>query len=111
MTETKANALRFLQEFQAVLADGRLPSGPAMDPEIRKIVASAKRDDHQKHRRNPESAFLNTFVVPTLFEQLQTQGGLTAEQAKDALLNEYHRTMPDTAHCSRKSLGLSPELC
>lgn len=118
MTEKKADALRFLQNFQAVLADGRLPSGPAMDPEIRKIVALAKRDDRQKHLRLPEAAFLNTFVVPTLFEQLQIQGGLTAEQTGDALLNEYHHTMPDTSHGSpiyplrhpfRKILGASPE--
>src|SRR4029077_14702640 len=118
MAEKKADALRFLQNFQAVLADGRLPSGPAMDSEIRKIVALAKRDDRQKHLRLPEAAFLNTFVVPALFEQLQIQGGLTAEQARDALLNEYHRTMPDTScgspiyplrHPFRKLLRASPE--
>jgi len=84
---------------------------------IRSRVAAAKNDDKQKHLRLPEAAFLNGEVIPVLFEVLKTSGGLSGDQARQALLNEYHRTMPETAlwspirwerHPFRKILNASP---
>ena len=89
-----------------------------MGPVIRRIVAEAKSNDRQKHLRLPEAAFLNSFAVPTLFKHLQDWAGLSAEQAREALLNEYHRTMPEvstrspiraTRHPFKKMLGANAE--
>ncbi len=88
-----------------------------MEPWIRRTVAAAKTDDKQKHLRLPEAAFLNGKALPVLFDVLQTHGGLTKQQALRALLNEYHRMMPDISqqspirwerHPLQKLLGASP---
>ncbi|MGC1649905.1 MAG: hypothetical protein WA741_29115 [Candidatus Sulfotelmatobacter sp.] len=55
-------------------------------------------------------------ALPVVFGLLQTRSGLSLEQARRALLNEYHRTMPDIScqspirwerHPFRKVLGAS----
>jgi hypothetical protein len=110
-------ALEFLQTLEQTLAS-RVPTGANMNPVIRGIIADAKTDNRKKHLRLPEAAFLNHFVLPTLFEQLQEQAGLTADQSKEALLNEYHRSMPEISryspirawrHPFKKVLGASAE--
>lgn len=118
MNEIKnVSALGFLEALEEALIS-RLPKGASMNPEIRGIVVDAKTDSRKKHLRLPEAAFLNHFVLPILFEQLQVQAGLTAEQSRDALLNEYHRSMPEISryspiralrHPFKKALGASPE--
>lgn len=117
MINSRSEAYDFLQSLAtAILND--CPRGAAMEPEIRRIVAEAKSDNRKKHLRLPEAAFLNTFAVPALYKHLQGQAGLTAEQAKEALLNEYHRTMPEVSahspirasrHPFKKILGASAE--
>jgi hypothetical protein len=117
MRNSKSDAYDFLHSLgTAILKD--CPHGPAMDPMIRRIVADAKTDDRKKHLRLPEAAFLNSFAVPALYNHLQGQAGLSAGQAKEALLNEYHRTMPEvsahspiraTRHPFKKVLGASAE--
>jgi hypothetical protein len=109
------------EEFLRVLGKSILrnaPRGAAMAPEIRRIVSDAKKNDGQKHLRLPEAAFLNTFAVPALFRYLQENAGLTTEQAREALRNEYHRTMPEYSlqspiralpHPFKKLLGAKPE--
>lgn len=92
-TDTKGDAKAFLDGLASAISR-KAPPGTAMERYIRRTVAEAKQDGSKKHLRLPEAAFLNLFAVPTLFEELQGMGGLTQEQARDALLNEYHRSMP-----------------
>jgi hypothetical protein len=113
----KTEAYHFLEEFgKSILKTA--PRAADMEASIRQIVAAAKVDETKKHLRLPEAAFLNTYVLPVLHERLQTGGGLTAGQASDALLNEYHRCMPEISHQSpihakkhpfKKVLGSSAE--
>jgi hypothetical protein len=114
MTEIKDQALAYLQDLDKTLSSSGMPKGPEMNTTIRRITVEAKMDDKKKHLKLPEAAFLNTFVVPQLYEHLQSRGGLDGEQARQALLNEYHRSMPSSSahspihpgrHPFRKILG------
>jgi hypothetical protein len=117
MGKEKDAAFAFLQVFEKQLRQ-RLPKGVAMDAVIREVVSEAKTNAQKKHLRLPETAFLNYFVLPSLFQQIQEQAGLSETQAKDALLNEYHRTMPEISrqspihalrHPFAKIMGATPE--
>jgi len=116
-TDAKADAYEFLQGLGQLILQ-RSPRWYEMDAGIMRIVSGAKANDRQKHLRLPESAFLNSFVLPALHQHLQQYSSLTAEQAKAALLNEYHHTMPDLScrspirakkHPFKKTLGTSAE--
>jgi hypothetical protein len=117
MNYVKEQAEEFLQLLgKSILRDA--PRGTAMAPEIRRIVAAAKENEREKHLRLPEAAFLNTYAVPALFRSLQDNAGLTREQAREALRNEYHRTMQEYSvhspirairHPFKKTLGAQPE--
>jgi len=96
---TKGQALEFLKELEKAL-NRKLPGPTEMESWIRSTVAAAKTDDKQKHLRLPEAAFLNGWALPVLFELLKTSGRLSTESAQRALLNEYHRTMPDISRQS-----------
>jgi len=111
---SKDQALEFLEKLEQTL-NKKLPGPIEMELRIRQTVAAAKTDDSQKHLRLPEAAFLNGQAIPILFDMLQTEG-LYTELARHALLNEYHRTMPEIScqspirwerHPFRKILGCS----
>jgi hypothetical protein len=113
---TKDQALDFLKQLEKTL-NARLLAPIEMETWIRRTVAAAKLDDTQKHLRLPEAAFLNGQALPVVFEVLHTSCGLSPEQAKAALLNEYYRTTPDISrqspirwerHPFRKLLNASP---
>jgi len=117
MSDTKADAYEFLEGLGKTILKSS-PKSAAMELDIRRIVAGAKTDDQQKHLRLPEAAFLNSYVLPILHEYLQTAAGLTKAEANEALLNEYHRTMPEISsrspirakkHPFKKALGSSAE--
>jgi hypothetical protein len=112
----KDQALEFLKELEKTL-NSKLPGPTDMKSWMRSTVAAAKTDDKQKHMRSPEAAFLNGKALPELSELLKTYGGLSTEQAQRALLNEYHRTMPDISlwspirwvrHPFQKLMGAKP---
>ena len=87
-----------------------------MERWVRSTVREAKTNEKQKHLRLPEAAFLNGQVLPALFNVLTEH--LSRADAQRALLNEYHRTMPDLSrqspirwvrHPFRKVLGSTPK--
>jgi hypothetical protein len=92
-TDTKVEAKRFLDGLASAISKKAMP-GTAMERYIRRTIEQAKVDDSKRHLRAPEAAFLNLYAVPTLFDEIQAAGGLNQEQARDALLNEYHHCMP-----------------
>jgi hypothetical protein len=115
---TAKNDVRSFLDKLAGAISGKAPPGTAMEREIRRTVDDAKQDDSKKHLRLPEAAFLNLFAVPALFEELQATGGLTKTQAREALLNEYYRCMPDFStaspfvgikHPFNKMMGVGPD--
>lgn len=112
----KAQALAFLRELERTL-NNCLPGPADMESWIRRTVAAARTNDKEKHLRLPEAAFLNGKVLPVIFELIQSYCGLSKEQARLALLNEYHRSMPDVScaspirwerHPFKKIVGASP---
>jgi len=97
--DAKTEAYQFLRDLGTTILDAA-PDASSMRSDIRQIVAAAKADPQGKHLRTPESAFLNRYVLPVLHEHLQSAGGLTRAQARDALLNEYYRGMPQVSYRS-----------
>jgi len=117
MIRDKADARAFLHDLAQSIAKGA-PKGTAMERELRRMTTEAKLDAEKKHLKTPEAAFLNRFVVPVLFDQIRQHSKLTDSQAREALLNEYHRCMRDVSekspirakkHAFKKLIGSSPE--
>lgn len=113
--KTSAGAFLVQLKTRIEAATGRVPS---MNERIAETMAAALHDEKMKHLRKPEAAFLNTFVVPALFGHLRDHCGLTDLEARRALLNEYHRSMPETSDASpiralkhpfRKAIGLDAQ--
>ena len=69
--------------------------GPAMERHIRTLMREADVNGTEKFITGPESAFLNTFAIPVLFDEIRAYAGLSSEQARTALLNEYAHSMPN----------------
>jgi hypothetical protein len=116
MDESKHRALGFLKHLEKTL-NATLPAAAQMEAWVRLTVAAAKGNEKQKHLNAPEAAFLNGQALPIVFHTIQTTCGLSEEQAKVALLSEYHRTTPEISrrspirwerHPFRKVLNASP---
>lgn len=116
ITQSKTSAYDFLTNFEKAL-NSRLPPAREMEPWIRKINAESKSAEAKRHLRIPEAAFLNGHVIPILFDAIQVSHALSKEQARAALLNEYHRSLPEYSekspirwahHPFRKVLAGSP---
>lgn len=113
---SKDQALRFLEDLEETL-NTTLPASADLRAWIHSTVNGAKSHNEKKHLRSPEAAFLNGQVLPALFGMLTQLKGFSTEQVKQALLNEYHRSMPDISlrspirwvrHPFRKMLDESP---
>ena len=91
---TKRRAREFLKSLENKL-NAELPPPKEMRQSIRRTIAAAKNDPMQKHLRHPESAFLCTYAVPAIFRQMQTVPGIGQNEARQSLLFESHRNMPE----------------
>src|SRR5262249_31222573 len=93
--ERKRNAYAFLEQLQAKF-NATIPASADMRKEIRQIVVKSKTDDSRKHMRRPEEAFLNTYIVPGLFEFLTSTSfplKMDKGSARHAILSENYRNM------------------
>jgi len=88
----KQAAFEFLSAFHKRL-EAELVSPAAIEADIRGAVRDAKAHHSQRHLRQPEAAFLNRYVIPRLYAQMQSDLKLSDEAAKHSLLNEYHPSM------------------
>lgn len=95
MTPGKNEAYDFLtglsKAIDVATADFR---GAAMERHIRALIRNSETNATKAFTTGPESTFLNTFVIPTLFNSIQSYASLSVEQAREALLNEFFRSMP-----------------
>ncbi len=105
MPTAKDDAYVFLQSLEKAIMNAA-PKGADMAPEIRRIVANPEASTTNKSTVEifPKLAFLNTYVLPVLHGHLQKTSGLATEQAREALLNEFHRTMLRRFRLSRRSV-------
>jgi hypothetical protein len=85
-------AHRFLQSYEASLRRD-LGCSEVLAARIRERATAAKADASVPHLRRPEEVFLNELAVPRLFKELQTQLGLSSDEARTALLSENHKHM------------------
>ena len=88
----KQAALEFLVAFHTRL-ETELVSPATIEADIRASVRDAKAHHSRRHLRLPESAFLNGYVIPRLYSQMQSELKLSDEAAKHSLLNEYYPSM------------------
>jgi hypothetical protein len=88
--QRKSDAYKFLKSFEEALT-AKLPPPQELRTSIRKIMTAAKTGMEQEHLRLPESAFLNLFAIPTLYQSMQEQDGMDASMAAQSLLSEYKR--------------------
>jgi len=95
----KAFAFKFLRQFQRSLIS-ELPTVTSLRSNVRQIASAAKGSDGAPHLRRPEEAFLNTYVIPRLYKDLQLLCGLSQEQARSALLSENFRHLPEMCSAS-----------
>lgn len=92
LTMSRDAAHGFLKNYErSLLRD--LGSVESLAAKIRHRAATAKSDDSAPHLRRPEEVFLNEYAIPRLFQELQTHLGLSAEDARTALLSENHKHM------------------
>ena len=100
----KHQAYQFLKTLELKLNEV-LPDADTMREQVPNIVSQAKKDDTRKHMRQPEDAFLHHFAFPVIFKHLSVYKNLGEEKAREALLSEYYRNMPEfcAATPARKS--------
>jgi hypothetical protein len=87
---SKADAHRFLTRLEAHL-NSTIPGPVAIRSEIAAAVQKAKsaaRRSADRHSTFAEGAFLNTYVIGQIHMFLVSELGLTAEDARHAVLSE-----------------------
>lgn len=90
MKANKDQAYEFLHELERDL-NARIPAPPIVADEIARIMKSSKHDPSQKHKRSAESAFLNHYVIPKLYELIARRPDMDREKATSSLLSENFR--------------------
>lgn len=94
---SKDAAHRFLKAFQESFERDLVAVKP-FGATVRQRALAAKNDAKAPHLRRPEEVFLNEYAIPRLFQELQSNLGLSIDNARAALLSENFRHMP--AMCS-----------
>ncbi len=114
MKGSKDEAHKFLAKFEKSLKS--LPSAPEMEWWVRQTTRANKAPHGDRHLRGPEAAFLNGHVIPALFNAIRAEG-LSDSEARRALLNENHPSLPQYSvdspartvrHPFTKAVGASP---
>jgi len=117
MSINHSDAFDFLSNLERHLNQS-LPVATDIRESIPRIAAGARASTDSRHMAFPEAAFLNEYVAPSISTFLQTEAGLTAADARRALLSESYRSLPDISsnsparsqsHPFRKALGASPK--
>lgn len=89
----KNNAFSFLEAAKATL-NTDLPPPDHIRLAIRDVTAAAKADVSKAHLRWPEGVFVNQFIVPKLFELMQTVDGIDEAAARHSFLCEGYHNFP-----------------
>jgi hypothetical protein len=88
--EHKKDAYSFLKNVEKAI-NLQLPPPSELRTQIRKLNAECKADKTLDYLNSPEAAFLNKFVVHTLWELMSKYDGMDDAKARESLLNEYKR--------------------
>jgi hypothetical protein len=94
MDTSRAEAHEFLGVLDRTLGS-ELPEAAEMESWVRGTVGASKRQHQSRHLHLPEAAFLNGHVLPILARLIRAYPCCAAaDDARRALLNEYHPSMP-----------------
>ena len=93
-SNSKDLAFQFLRSLEHRLSQ-RLPAWLELHEAVPEIVAEAKMREDWGNKRQPEDAFLYHFAFPIVFEYLANEMALGRDKARESLLCEYHKFMPD----------------
>lgn len=91
--QDKTDAYRFLLSLKNSFSD-MLPA-PQMEIAIRQTMAMARLDKGDRHLRMPEATFINSQVVPRLFQHLHDDLGFDVTTVRESLLTGCHPCMRD----------------
>lgn len=80
--------------LEVLLRQSEVATGRSIAEQVDATCADAQNDERKKHLKAPEAAFLNTWVVQALRDQLLASLP-SSEAAKAALLAESHAAFPD----------------
>lgn len=83
----KSEALEFLQTLHARL-NSVLPAGEEMQGQVTELVERGSNDSRYRHLCSPEHAFTRGIALPRVHEELTETFGLSADDAREALLAE-----------------------
>lgn len=83
----KSVALEFLQTLHTRL-NSALPSAPEMQEKVTELVEWGSSDARYRHLCSPEHAFTRGIALPRVHEELTETYGLSADDAREALLAE-----------------------
>jgi hypothetical protein len=84
----KDGAHNFLDRLKANLI-ARLPPLNLLRASVREIAAASKTDNSKAYLRGPESAFLNRFVIPEIYELIRNDGMDVADARQSFLCEGY----------------------
>jgi hypothetical protein len=114
--QEKRSAYEFLVSLENHL-NTRLPAPEILEAEVSKRWNKPEAEKSpQEKLACKENVFLYHFVLPEVSEHLKTVNGLSAEEAKEALLCEYHSKFPSLSsanayrrqgHPFRKDVGMT----
>lgn len=117
MKSSKEKPHEFLSEFEQRL-EQQLPAAAEMESWVRQTVQETRGKHARRHLHGPEGAFLNGLVLPALAVAVRTDPSCSTDaKVKQALLNEYHPSMPEISahtpartakHPFTKILGANP---
>ena len=92
MVNDKSGARAFLEVLENAIV-ARLPAWQEIKSAIPEIVETAKGRGDWKHKREPESAFLNHYALPVLFQHISEDLGYGRDRSRQMMLSESFRHM------------------
>jgi hypothetical protein len=102
----KEQAHQFMRQLHKRLLHD-LPSPSVVRLEIAAMLEEQKTEDN-KHLRSAEPAFLNRYLVPSIFAHMQSVQGISESDAKKSLLSEWYRCLQTYHQNSPRRLSSHP---
>ncbi|MCP4347158.1 MAG: hypothetical protein GY795_16725 [Desulfobacterales bacterium] len=92
----KAEAFKFFRDLELLL-NKKIPGPKELIESVSSIVEDAKNSGMAPHKKIPESAFLNHYVVPLLHDFIASLPDFDKEKATQTILSESYRNLGEYA--------------
>ena len=104
--QRQADAYNFFRELEIFL-NQRVPPPQVTNKAISEIVSHSKNSS-EGHKRFPEGALLNEYITPNIHAYLVESCGMSPEKARESLLSESHRSLPNLSSGTPSRLEPTP---